>query len=79
MIREQSIARLFFAVLIIGLLCVGYVVLTSPTGMISYEIEYELKQKQEKPNSNQEMKELFEEHWDEVREEIVILKENVGN
>ncbi|MBN1644858.1 hypothetical protein JW851_02355 [Candidatus Woesearchaeota archaeon] len=73
MIRERTIARIFATVLLIGLICVGYVLLTQPTGMIAYQTYEEPKQKN--TMSEEEVLNVFETHWEEVKEELIILEE----
>ena len=70
MIREKTIARVFAAVLLIGMFCVAYVLLTQPTAMITYQVQEE-PQKEKMPQK--EMLKTFEEEWNSIQKEIVIL------
>jgi len=73
MIREREIARIFAAVLLIGLFCVGYVILTQPTGMIAYQTQ---PQEQQNKIPQEQMLKTFEQEWNEVQEELVVLGNN---
>lgn len=71
MIEERTIARIFAAALLIGMFCVAYVLLTQPTAMIAYEIQEEPQKKA----PTEEMLKTFEEEWNEIQDELVILGE----
>ena len=75
MIREKTIARIFAAVLLIGMFCVGYVLLTQPTGMITYQTYSEPEQIQENTMSEEEVIHIFETEWDNVKDKLVMLGE----
>ena len=73
MIEERTIARIFAAILLIGLFCVAYVLFTQPTGMIAYQV-----QPQEQPQNKMPQKEMlktFEQEWNEIQDELVMLGE----
>ena len=70
MIQERTIARIFAVVLLIGMFCVAYVLLTQPTAMITYELQEE-PQKEKMPQK--EMLKTFEQEWNKVQEELTIL------
>lgn len=71
MIQERTIARIFAAVLLIGMFCVAYVLLTQPTAMIAYEAQEEPQKKV----PTEEMLKTFEQEWNQVQDELVILGE----
>ncbi|MBD3362082.1 hypothetical protein GF358_04825 [Candidatus Woesearchaeota archaeon] len=75
MIREKTIARIFAIVLLIGLFCVGYVILTQPTGMIAYQTSGDHMYAKEKPITQEEMTETFDEEWNIIQGQLVILGE----
>jgi hypothetical protein len=70
MIQERTIARIFAAVLLIGMFCVAYVLLTQPTAMITYELQEE-PQKEKMPEK--EMLKTFEQEWNQIKDELVML------
>ena len=70
MIQERTIARIFAAALLIGMFCVAYTLLTQPTAMIAYELQEE-PQKEKIPQ--QEMIKTFEQEWNEIQDELVML------
>lgn len=69
MIRERDIARIFAVALLIGLFCVGYVLLTQPTGMITHETNTEKTEK----TSQKEMQQTFDEEFKQIEKQLVIL------
>lgn len=75
MIRESDIARIFALILVIGLLCVGYVLLTQPTGMIAYQTYNTPEEVSEETMSEEEVLYIFEEEWAEVKDKLVTLGE----
>ena len=72
MIQERTIARIFAAILLIGMFCVAYVLLTQPTAMITYQLQEE-PQKEKMPQ--QEMLKTFDEEWNQIKDELVMLGE----
>ncbi len=72
MIQERTIARIFAAVLLIGMFCVAYVLLTQPTAMIAYETQEEPQKEKIPPK---EMLKTFDEEWNKIQDELVILGE----
>ncbi len=73
MIREKTIARIFAIALIIGLTSVLYVLLTEPTGMVTYQEHPELEQKE--MMSEEEMLDVFEAEWEEIKDRLFVLGE----
>jgi len=73
MIREREIARIFAAILLIGLFCVGYVLLTQPTGMVAYQTQPQEQQQNKIPL--EKTLQTFEQEWNKVQEELVVLGE----
>lgn len=74
MIRERNIARVFALILLIGLVCVGYVLLTQPTGMIAYQT-YSEPEIQKNVMSEEEVLNVFETEWEDVKDTLFMLGE----
>ena len=70
MIQERTIARIFAVILLIGMFCVAYVLITQPTAMITYQLQEE-PQKEKMPQK--EMLKTFDEEWNQIQDELVIL------
>jgi hypothetical protein len=75
MIRERDIARVFALILVIGLVCVGYVLLTQPTGLIAYQTYSEPEPVSEETMSEEEVLDIFETEWNNVKDTLVTLGE----
>ncbi|MBW2968654.1 hypothetical protein KY304_00175 [Candidatus Woesearchaeota archaeon] len=73
MIKEKTIARIFAICLLIGLISVCYVLLTQPTGMITYQENPSLEEK--KTMSEEEMLNVFENEWEKIKNQLIILEE----
>jgi hypothetical protein len=74
-IREKDIARIFALILLIGLVCVGYVLLTQPTGMIAYQTYDTIEPVSKETMSEEEVLSIFEEEWDSVKDKLIMLGE----
>lgn len=76
MICEKTIAQVFAVILLIGFFCVGYVLLTQPTGMITYQTTPEQVYPTKEKISQEEMTATFEQEWDIIKGQLIILGES---